>query len=165
MLPEIEKAGSISQLLTPEFRSVIDAVHARGGKCFTYMNPFPGVYFPEMHRRNEGLGTWRAGFDGSMKWAYSDNRGNSMFYGNVWRTADGVLDTLVWEGFREGVDDVRYLTTLLDGMKKAEGNAAARDLITETKKWIDDIDVVNGNLNQIRGEMAQRIEKLTAMAK
>jgi hypothetical protein len=31
---------------------------------------------------------------------------------------EGVIDTLAWEGFREGVDDVRYITTLEDIMKK-----------------------------------------------
>jgi hypothetical protein len=29
-------------------------------------------------------------------------------------TSDGVIGTVQWEGFREGVDDTRYLATLLD---------------------------------------------------
>ena len=28
------------------------------------------------------------------------------------KTVDGVIDTIAWEGYREGVDDVRYVTTL-----------------------------------------------------
>ena len=27
---------------------------------------------------------------------------------------NGVIDTIAWEGYREGVDDVRYITTLHD---------------------------------------------------
>ena len=30
----------------------------------------------------------------------------------VYGHADGVIDTLAWEGFREGLDDIRYATLL-----------------------------------------------------
>lgn len=59
-------------------------------------------------------------------------------------TADGVIDTLAWEGFREAVDDVRYLTTLENLLKKGGGidssalREAASFLITlknETRNW------------------------------
>ena len=71
---------------------------------------------PEWQRRHEGLGLWRMGFDGVKNWAYchiaGDGASQAMYFAMVFRLDDGVLDTLHWEGFREGVDDVRYLTTL-----------------------------------------------------
>ena len=41
------------------------------------------------------------------------------------------IDTLAWEGFREGIDDVRYLTTLADLVARCEklkSSAAAGEL-------------------------------------
>jgi len=37
-------------------------------------------------------------------------------------TVDEVIDTLQWEGYREGVDDTRYLATLLSAIDQAESS-------------------------------------------
>ncbi len=164
MLPEIEKAGSIRHLLAPEYRRAIHNIHARGFKCYTYMNPMPGVFFPEMHRRNPGLGLWRVGFDGISNWSFTHIYGsvtdNSFIWSYVWRTEDGVIDTLNWEAFREGVDDVRYLTTLLAALKRARGVFPNDPLVADSDKWLRQVDIEKGDLDQIRGEMIRRIEQL-----
>jgi len=44
----------------------------------------------------------------------------------VYPTVDGVIDTIAWEGYREGIDDLRYLATLRKAIGKAEKSAAAQ---------------------------------------
>lgn len=95
--------------------------HAVGSKIFSYHNPQSGVEDPSVYRRNYGIELWRAGYDGAMDYAYQHS------FGNIWNdfdhatyrdhvfaypTANGVIDTIAWEGFREAVDDVRYISTL-----------------------------------------------------
>lgn len=78
----------------------------------------------------------------------------------VYRTTHGVLDTLHWEGFREGVDDVRYLTTLLNTLNGVIGRFPHNPLVAQTHAWLTKLDVANGDLDDIRREMARRIMAL-----
>jgi hypothetical protein len=75
----------------------------------------------------------------------------------VYPTADGVVDTLQWEGYREGVDDVRYVTTLVDMVKKnktsrqknvRESVRKAESFLAELKKG--DINVSGMNMDIVR---------------
>lgn len=119
-----ERVGSTLDLLVLAGRpnkEEIQKFHAIGGKVFSYANPQSGPENPYPFRRNYGLDLWRNGYDGAMPYAYQDSMGfiwNDIDHSR-WRdhvfaypTVDGVIDTLAWEGFREGVDDVRYVTTL-----------------------------------------------------
>jgi len=118
-------AGAFDQI-------TVDKWHAQGKKVFIYGNPQVGVENPLIYRRNYGLALWLAGYDGVMDYAYQHA------YGNVWNdfdnypqypitrdfvfaypTTNGIIDTIQWEGFRQGVDDVRYLTALLNKQDKA----------------------------------------------
>jgi hypothetical protein len=106
--------------------------HSVSHRIFNYGNPQAGMEQPERYRRNYGLLLWQQDYDGVMDFAYQFS------FGSIWNdfdhvhyrdhlftypTVDGVIDTIEWEGFREGADDVRYLTTLLNLVdeKKAEG--------------------------------------------
>ena len=162
---EIAKAGTFQQMAERrDFRKAIDGMHRQGRKIFTYMNPSGGTPLPQLQRRNEGLGLWRVGFDGTMTWAYTHNSGGaagqSLHHAKVFRTEDGVLDTLHWEGFREGVDDVRYLTTLFATLRDAAGRFPADPLVADTLAWVSEVDVATGDLDAIRTEMANRIVAL-----
>ncbi len=143
-------------------RQIVDSVHRLGNKILTYMNPPGGTPLPEHQRRSEGLGLWRVGFDGTMTWAYTHILSDGaveqhVHWAKVFRTDGGVLDTLHWEGWREGVDDVRYLTTLADALIRARGRFRDYPLIRETDDWISEMDVGRGDLNAMRREMATRI--------
>lgn len=95
--------------------------HSVGHKIFSYNNPQTGPENPLLFRRNYGVVLWGSGFDGAMPYAYQDCSGScwndlddpqyrdQMF---SYPTMNGVIDTIAWEGFREGIDDVRYITTL-----------------------------------------------------
>ena len=133
---------------------------------FSYSNPQVGVEEPETYRRNYGLALWKAGYDGAMNYAYQHNFGDiyvdddhETFRDHVFAypTVDGVIDTIQWEGFREGVDDVRYVTTLLKAIENAAGDK--EDLAKEASEWVDAIDT-DDNLQMIRGEMVKRILRL-----
>ena len=157
-----ELAGTIGferQVNNPTYRRAIDGLHRLGRKIFTYTTLRPPL--PQWQRRYEGPGLWRVGFDGVMNWAYThisgDGVNQGMHFAMVFRTDVGVLDTLYWEGFREGVDDVRYLTTLMDALARVRGRFSDNPLIRQTDAWLAEIDVAKGDLDAIRHEMAQRI--------
>ena len=104
----------------------IAAWHSHGAnRVFMYANPQVGVENPAIYRKNFGLGLFIAGYDGAMDFAYQypfgaawndfDNpKQNFRDHMFTYPTSDGIIDTIQWEGFREGVDDTRYLATLLD---------------------------------------------------
>ena len=163
-MAEGSKAATFERMRhAKRFRKAIDGVHRLGKKIYTYMNPRGGDPLPDLQRRNGGLGLWRVGYDGTMTWAYIhyhtsmiDMLEQDVAWGQIFRTDDGVVDTLHWEGFREGADDVRYLTTLLTTLQQVLGRFPDEPLATETFEWVKKIDVANGDLDEIRREMAQR---------
>ena len=116
--------------------------HSVGSKIFSYSNPQVGVEEPLLYRYNYGLALWKADYDGSMTFAYQ------YAYGHIWNdfdsekfrdhvfaypTVNGVVGTLQWEGFREGVDDVRYITTLEQAIEEAAESEAA----LEARRWLE----------------------------
>jgi hypothetical protein len=133
--------------------------HAKGKRIFSYANPQAGVENPQIYRQNYGFALWNAGYDGAMNFQYQQAYGKSIwndfdsasthFRDHVFAypTSDGVIDTIEWEGWREGVDDTRYLASL----KKHEGNytsgraivaaslSRGEDMGTIRKKVIDRI--------------------------
>ena len=141
--------------------------HSLEHRIFSYANPQVGLEEPETYRRNYGLALWKAGYDGAMNYAYQHNFGDIYVDGDhetfrdhvfAYPTADGVIDTIQWEGFREGVDDVRYLTTLLKAIENAADDKA--DLAKEAKQWIEAINP-DDDLQTIRGEMVKWILRLS----
>ncbi len=114
--------------------------HAAGKEVFQYGGPMTEWDCPETFRRNMGLVLWRNGYDGVMHYAYrhgfthiwNDFDNERRDHAFVLPTVDGLIDTLAWEGVREGIDDTRYLAALLDaidGSRDPSAAAAARDFI------------------------------------
>ncbi len=101
-----------------------------------------------------------------MDWAYQSG------FGNIWNdfdnpdyrdevfaypTTDGVIDTIQWEGFREGVNDIRYLSTLLDTINKAK--SSGKD-VSAAENWLaslKQIDLTAINLDSVREEIIKYI--------
>lgn len=140
--------------------------HSVGSLVFCYANPQVGCEEPETYRRNFGLVLWKAGFDGAMDYAYQHgfnhvwNDFDSVHYRDhnfTYPTVNGVVGTIQWEGFREAVDDVRYVTTLEDAIATAPPEKA--ELAREAKQWLDNLDPA-GDLYEIREKMANFIERL-----
>ncbi|MCX6149931.1 MAG: DUF4091 domain-containing protein [Ignavibacteriales bacterium] len=136
--------------------------HSKKNKIFSYSNPQAGEENPEIYRRNYGIALWKAGYDGAMDYAYQKN------YGSTWNdwdskkyrdenftypTADGIISTIQWEGFREGVNDVRYLSTLLNKIDRLK--AKGKD-VSSLEQWINSIDT-SVDLDMLRQQIIDKI--------
>ena len=77
----------------------------------------------------------------------------------VLRGPKGPLDTLAWEGYREGCDDARYLATLQDAIAKAQAAGRHTRLVARTQRWLGDLRV-DADLDKWRREMARRTAAL-----
>ena len=143
--------------------------HSAGHKIFSYANPQTGPENPEIFRRNYGLELWRNHYDGAMPYAYQDSMGfiwNDFDHARyrdhafTYPTVDGVIDTLAWEGFREGVDDVRYITTL-ESMLERLPKPLAHDA-QEAKQYVDGLRAsLPSNLGKVRATIIEHLLRLT----
>jgi hypothetical protein len=75
-------------------------------------------------------------------------------------TFHGVIGTIQWEGFREGVDDVRYLATLLKRIEDAKADPARKPLASEAAQWVATLDVTR-DLDELRAKMVDWLVRLT----
>lgn len=146
--------------------------HSAGQRIWSYGNPQSPPEDPDVFRRNYGLLLWKNGYDGAATYAYQDG------FGSIWNdfdhptfrdhnftypTVDGVIGTIAWEGYREGVDDVRYLTTLLQSIDAAESSADTRRLrlAGEARAYLAGLSPL-GNLDEIRRQLIDYILRLRA---
>ncbi len=150
--------------------------HEGGCKVGTYAAPFSGPESPETWRRSMGIRVYMANYDAVSNYAWYEawNVWNNFVvesrYGNfciVYPTADGVVDTVGWEGQREGLDDMRYLTLL---------RRLAREAIRSRKRevrrhgrlayaWAEMVDPSSDDLDVMRDEAARRIVALREVLK
>ncbi|NUQ00686.1 MAG: hypothetical protein HUU35_12615, partial [Armatimonadetes bacterium] len=142
--------------------------HSVGSEAFCYANPQVGVEDPAVYRRNFGLVLRAAGFDGAMDYAYQHgfthvwNDFDNTHYRDhnfTYPTVDGVVGTIAWEGFREGVDDVRYATALEQAIAAAP---AGSTLAREAQSWLDGLDTRLVDLDEARARMIDWITRLRA---
>jgi len=164
-------ALTIGGLLNPQFAGYLTDA---GMEVYSYANPQCGEEEPLTYRRNYGLALWKAGYSGAMNYAYQHGCGrhpwndfdpvkhNYRDHMMAYPTIDGVVGTVQWEGFREGVDDVRYLSTLLTTIEQARKQGVAEQQIVEIEKWIAKIDPA-GDLVLLRAEMVEKIIELTSL--
>ena len=165
--------GDIQDLLVcwgPPRPSEAAKWHSVGHKIWCYYNPQGGIENPEVYRRNFGLLLWKANYDGAATFSYQAAAGNPwndfddpqqrdfMF---AYPTVDGVIDTIAWEGYREGIDDIRYATTLALAIRKAKesGDAGAEDAALAAERWLETLDP-DRDLDAVRLEMIDCILRL-----
>ncbi len=77
----------------------------------------------------------------------------------------GMVDTLQWEGFREGVDDMRYATYLKLLVQEAVQSGNTERMLTGKKalQYMALLKPAEMDLEVVRGEMVEHILKLLAM--
>ena len=139
-----------------------------------YADPHSGPENPDFTRRIYGWQTWRNNYDGFMQYILFRDNWNDFWVPNegslrglmlVYPQADDLVDTIEWEGLREGVDDVRYGTYLKQlierGLKSKDVDAlyAARAAGT----WLSQVDCERSSLKYLRWETVRRIENLTKL--
>ena len=168
-----EEVGSLADVLDMAVgtwdprTSLANIYHSNNKKVYCCGNPQVVPEFPETFRRNFGLVLWQRGCDGAMDYAYQhsfddiwndfDCWGSCRDHVFAYPTMDGVIDTVQWEGFREGVDDVRYLTTLLNAIEEAKVNGKDASF---AESWLIDLkssDLAMKNLDNVRSEMIDHI--------
>ncbi|MCK5805521.1 MAG: hypothetical protein KAI66_22000, partial [Lentisphaeria bacterium] len=160
--------------------------HSKGQKIISYGNPQGGCETPDTYRRNFGFLLWQYGYDGCMTYIYhwggtqswgGKNKAHSDFasvwndfcrkdsykqHNMVYPTADGVVDTLQWEGYREAIDDLRYMTVLeqrLANAPAASANAVkARAWLAELRQR--DLNADRSDCDAIRVEVVKHILSL-----
>lgn len=173
----------------------VEDIHQFGYKMLNYMNPQCGTERADVYRQNYGLYLWKTGFDGACDFAYQVDFGTGGWlneagwddfntdpsqryrdHNMIYSTLDGVIDTIQWEGFREGVDDVRYLTTLQNLIERAKASEkpAARQLAEECESWVTSLPISTvklyeysapgstppGDLDAVRTQMIDKILQL-----
>jgi len=122
----------------------IKEAHKYGGLIYSYANPQVGIENPLIYRVNYGFELWRKGFDGSMDYAYQHSMGFSWYdfdhkyyrdHNFTYPTINGVIDTIAWEGYREAIDDIKYLTTLINIINKRRSSKKT----IQVKKYINEL--------------------------
>ncbi|MDD2708889.1 MAG: hypothetical protein PHV34_12965 [Verrucomicrobiae bacterium] len=172
-----EAVGDIQDVLVccgPPNREEAAQWHGKKHKIWCYFNPQGGVENPLVYRKNYGLLLWQNDYDGACTWAYNWSMGNiwNDFDNKACRdpnmaypTVDGVIDTIAWEGYRAGIDDVRYVTALTAAIeaartannpKKAKQLAAAENFLKNLKQC----DLDRENLDSLRRQIADHIMQL-----
>lgn len=142
--------------------------HAGGAKAVTYAGPFTGPADPDIWRRTKGLRYYYADFDGHHEYCFAPGenqwndfsfRGEYSQFQMVYFTIDGLITTLAWEGVREGLDDIRYLSLL---RMRAEAAMKSKDPAVQAEGrrqivWMDSQDpeaIID--LDAFRREVARR---------
>ncbi len=148
----------------------------RASLCGWYANPHCGPESPDYFRRIHGLTAWQAGYDVSLNYCWWRNNWNDVAVPyepnlraivSAYGAADGVIDTLAWEGIREGLDDIRYATLCKQLATKAAASQdgdillMGRRVLSFLAYW----DGYRSDPNAFRAECTSHILALSAAMK
>jgi hypothetical protein len=131
------------------FAQMADHCQAAHNKGFRY-----GVYThyafardPVLYRMRGGFWLWNQPLDGYFPWQYFDSYSKVGAWGQktnfymVRPGANDVVNTIQWEGFREGADDGRYVSTLAMIVEKAHELGIKGALIDKAEKQLRYVDI------------------------
>jgi glycosyl hydrolase family 123 len=141
-----------TQPFAPDRETVLADSQSRGVEYWCYPNHVNGEndHTPVAGARmTYGFGFWRSGFRTLIPWIYSATIGDPLNYldGSSQdffnrHEPDGTpMPVVLWEAYREGYDDYRYVFTLeqLIAEAKASPSAAARDIATAAEKELQSV--------------------------
>ena len=123
---------------------------------------------PAYNRMQYGMAPYLAGYSAVCNYAhhlgpYDDDSTTYRPMVFAYGIYDGVIDTIQWEGFREGVDDIRYATLLTTLARKAADSEVLETRYAGLKalQYLASFDYKNGgDLNANRLEMTRFILQL-----
>ncbi len=122
---------------------------------------------PAYNRRQYGLTPYFSGYTAFCNYAhhfgpYNDDRTTYKPMVFAYGTEDGVIDTVQWEGFREGIDDIRYATLMRKLAKKAAAsdNIDTRYLGKKALQFFALFKKESDDLNEARLEMIRYIMEM-----
>ncbi|WP_274363138.1 hypothetical protein [Paenibacillus thermotolerans] len=154
-------------------RERADAWHATGEDRMitSYAYPHSGPENPDLMRQRHGMWLYKANYDATYNYIYYENFLNTWnddidatfrALNFVYPTQTDVIDTLAWEGFREGIDDIRYATKLKQLAEEAiaSGNAERAAAANDALNWLEVTDERSTSADMIRLELIHHIMKL-----
>ena len=154
---------------SPENAELANKWNHLGLKSAWYATMHVGPENPAFNRRQYGLLPYLAGYTAFCNYAhhlgpYNDNTRNYRPMVNAYGTGDGVIDTLQWEGFREGIDDIRYATLMkrLADKACASDDGATRRIGRKALAFFANFDKEAGDLAAARSRMVDFIMQLRA---
>ncbi len=120
----------------PIEKALTTRIHRDGNELFCYNFPQGGLEAPQRYRRHFGILMYGSDYDGTMTWSWywpyegaeydCWNEFNEHFWKQhcmVYPTANGVIDTIQYEGLARGINDLRYLGKLLELREKLPAEA------------------------------------------
>ena len=169
-------AQQVAGAPAPERRRRVDAIHDANPDSLVgwYADPHSGPENPDFARRLYGWLPWRNGYDMNAQYViFSHGWSEFCLPSAVYLRAmsfcysqrDALIDTLQWEGMREGVDDIRYGTLLMRLADRARRSADVRVqyLGRASRTWLGHVDCEQSSLKSLRLEMIDKIMKLRAV--
>ncbi len=137
-----------------------------------YATHHVGPENPAYNRRQYGIAPYLAGYSAMCNYAhhfgpYNDRTLTYKPMVFAYGCGDGVIDTIQWEGFREGIDDIRYVTLLkklaLEAVKS--GNLKVQYAGRIALQFLAELDAASCDLNQTRLESIRMIIQLRDLLK
>lgn len=136
-----------------------------------YAGQHTGAENPQFIRRQHGL----LGYLSNLSMVYNyefatgswNDRATNLYRPMVvaYLNHGGLVDTLQYEGFREGIDDMRYATKLKQLIKEAEasGNVGRKVEAGKASQYLALLKGDEMDLEQVRAEIIEYILKLISM--
>ena len=165
------------QIQTSLSRRLADQWHSIGSPIAVYAKPFASPETPAVHRRMLGLGRYKGSrFDGNMQHGVMDMNPNQFAPdpggdGNyrcqimLYPQQAGFLETICWEGVREGFDDVRYATLLRQIARPhlEDADDAVRRESRRALAWLENQDGNLASMQAVRLGIVDRILNLKTL--
>ncbi len=129
-------AGHTMSELTAELKRA-------GDEAWCYYNPRSIEVTAEWARLCNGYWLWLTPITTHCPWAYNSYRGNPLDdadgfdFGYAFPVDGKIVPTRLWEGYREGVDDMRYLSTLENLLDKASARKVDTPQVRQARAWLD----------------------------
>jgi hypothetical protein len=124
------------------FEELEQELTADGDDAWCYYNPRATLVTPEWMRLVNGVWLWMSPVKVHCPWSYN------WYFGDPLNDADGddygfafpangdIISTRLWEAYREGVDDMRYLQTLQNLVSERRSDPNLRAICAEAETWL-----------------------------
>ncbi|MGZ9584287.1 hypothetical protein [Paenibacillus marinisediminis] len=134
-----------------------------------YAYPHTGPENPDLMRQRHGMWVYKANYDATYNYIFyegppniwNDNSIQDEFrnFNLVYPTQTDLIDTIAWEGYREGIDDIRYATKLkqLAADAIASGQQERANAANNALTWLEEVDERSTNQDLLRLEMIRHI--------
>lgn len=156
--------------MTHSARDPIRHSQAAGLETWIYNCPSTNMpATPSVYRRRYGLALWRLGENGAAPWEYSGvhyTKKSYVFepdkpvYAFAFPTWSGkLIDSIIFEAYRDGIYDTRYITTLQHHLRKAKDSKTDKNLTSQIDQWLETFSI-HDDLQIVRRQIADFIVAL-----